>query len=761
MGIMDRIGSLLRGGTGKRAQNIIGDASPDDVFGMITKMLHGRTPPKRGSRELLLAYQTMPWLNLAVRRRADALAAVEWEVYASSSSSYARQLPGVGQGDPVERRAAINTLVKQGKLTRLDASPLIDLLQRPNRSMTGRALWRLTSKCHDLVGESFWIIERGNRGIPEELWYSSPYWTLKTPSYKQQWYEMQNQTWRAQIPEQDVIWMRDHDPHQPYDRGIGAGMVLGDELETDEYAAKMAKFRFYNRMDPTVMLSIEGIGDADLTKFIKEFEHKHKGVESAGLWHFFNKKVTATPVTQTMVEASYIEARKLSRDMITQVIGVAPEVLGIVENSNRATIEAADYLQAKYSTTPECEFICSELNAWLVPEFGQNMLLGYVNPIPEDVDRQNEIMKTVPWAFMVDEHRERGGHEPLPGGSGKVFVVPAGMGAITSFNQLQPPSAGLLGMPQANALDAHVANVTGGAMTSATPLLAALLGAGGAATAAAPPLLQPRWANADAREALLVVTRALQPSDIDLIVHSVEADDMGEPLEPVVRKLLVDWGQRSVAEINKGTEFDGGDPRVDQYVNDFVRDSLGKQINGTTKSALRQALIDAMADGTDPSDAVRTVFADANDARANLIAVNTTVQTVEYAKLVAYDQTGITEREWIATPDGRTRDEHWDLDGQIVKLTEPFHVEEGPFAGATAMNPGGFGIAALDINCRCTTAPVTSTAEARLSPENRRMYWRATEEQRKRSYADLERAVSRGFSKQRRRVLAAIAAAQE
>ena len=53
-------------------------------------------------------------------------------------------------------------------------------------------------------------------------------------------------------------------------------------------------------------------------------------------------------------------------------------------------------------------------------------------------------------------------------------------------------------------------------------------------------------------------------------------------------------------------------------------------------------------------------------------------------------------KQWDSTLDGKTRDSHRKLDGQIRELDEPFEVE-----GKKAMQPGDFGDPAEDCNCRC------------------------------------------------------------
>ena len=54
-------------------------------------------------------------------------------------------------------------------------------------------------------------------------------------------------------------------------------------------------------------------------------------------------------------------------------------------------------------------------------------------------------------------------------------------------------------------------------------------------------------------------------------------------------------------------------------------------------------------------------------------------------------------KQWDATLDSKTRPEHQFLDGQLVDVDKPFKDSEGN----EAMFPGGFGVASLDINCRC------------------------------------------------------------
>lgn len=66
------------------------------------------------------------------------------------------------------------------------------------------------------------------------------------------------------------------------------------------------------------------------------------------------------------------------------------------------------------------------------------------------------------------------------------------------------------------------------------------------------------------------------------------------------------------------------------------------------------------------------------------------------ARVEAKNRGANVVKQWDATLDGKTRDTHRRLDGQIREVDEPFEID-----GKTAMYPGDFGLAEEDCNCRC------------------------------------------------------------
>lgn len=71
-------------------------------------------------------------------------------------------------------------------------------------------------------------------------------------------------------------------------------------------------------------------------------------------------------------------------------------------------------------------------------------------------------------------------------------------------------------------------------------------------------------------------------------------------------------------------------------------------------------------------------------------------------------------KQWVASLDDTTRDEHADLDGQTVGIDEEFEID-----GYSAIGPRMFGEAEMDINCRCSTIVIVNGINPKLRMDNK------------------------------------------
>lgn len=109
------------------------------------------------------------------------------------------------------------------------------------------------------------------------------------------------------------------------------------------------------------------------------------------------------------------------------------------------------------------------------------------------------------------------------------------------------------------------------------------------------------------------------------------------------------------------------------------------------------------------SDAISRIDADRSqwEVRAERIARTETTGAFNAGAQQAYAEEGAGVKQWLATPDDRTREEHLEASGQCVPADQPFDV--GGFSLQFPGDPSG--PAELVVNCRCTTIAARTCEE--------------------------------------------------
>ena len=119
-----------------------------------------------------------------------------------------------------------------------------------------------------------------------------------------------------------------------------------------------------------------------------------------------------------------------SRDRILAAAGVSKTILGTAESdTNRATAETADYVFSKRVLKPRMQLICSFLNERLVPRYGDDLYITFIDPVPEDRAARTTEMQTAVGSqpvLTINEAREQFmGLGPVEGGD--VLMKPTAM----------------------------------------------------------------------------------------------------------------------------------------------------------------------------------------------------------------------------------------------------------------------------------------------------------------------------------------------
>ena len=401
----------------------------------------GGCGPRRGTPELFRAYRESPWLFAVENRLANERA----------NATKLRLFDGP---EDDEVRAQIG---------REDARyELLRVWRRPTRVATGQIITvrqrvKLLALWFGLAGEGFLVKQRDPRTkrvvglVP-----LSPLWVLSTPTVRAPYYVVQVSAEKPpqRIAPHDVIPFVDLDAENPYGRGVGVGMTLADEIDTDEGAAKLAKAELHNMGMPAGMMVLDGASQEDVEKTRSRWLERHQGPEKAGQIEFARGKASFIPLTRSQLFGQSVEQRKFLRDMFIQTHGISPEIFGVLDGSTRDSAYVAYYHLALGALVPWAEVVCDALNAHLVPDFAEleDCCASYVSPIPEDRELKLRCIATAPGAFRGRDARQIGGFAP---DSELDDVVLSQNAATATPSQIPPgPANGRLGDPQwALALD--------------------------------------------------------------------------------------------------------------------------------------------------------------------------------------------------------------------------------------------------------------------------------------------------------------------
>jgi HK97 family phage portal protein len=378
------------------------------------RVIQSNDPPARGTREFLEVYETSPWVRAVAGRVAGAIGATEWKLKRGDT------------GAEVTNNIALATI------------------QRPNPILTAHDVWKLSQLALDLVGDAFLVKERNGLGAPVALWPIPANWVIETPTPDRPFFRISFREWQGSVPANEMLWLHDPAPSNPYTRGTGLVRAQADEIETHEYASKHAKALFWNRATPEIVVMDPEAGEEEMLRHEQHWRQRLQGFLRAMRPYFTNRKLEFWQPTQMNLDnLTMVPLMKHERDVIMQTWGVPPEQFGLVENSNRATIDGSDYVMESRVILPRRQFLAAQLTLKLLPEYDPRLVLGFASTVREDKVHELNVMKAAPWAFGESEWRERAGYA-VPAPAGDARLVPLNSFVTTDLEdpEQRPAAAG-------------------------------------------------------------------------------------------------------------------------------------------------------------------------------------------------------------------------------------------------------------------------------------------------------------------------------
>ncbi|MFP2961835.1 phage portal protein [Myxococcus sp. 1LA] len=383
--------------------------------------------PRRGTREVLVAYRENGWLRAVVDTVADAVATPQWKAYKRVAAKGGKRWddPRWKSLNRHERRKALKEATRTGELVELPQHEVLRVLESPHPQFPGREVRKLMQIHLDLAGETFLWLRLGEDGRPVGWEVVPPHNVHQTPQSGVPYFVVNYNQFHGMVPAEHMMWPKHLDPENPLGRGAGRGVALGDQLDTMEAIDQATKSTFERGGMPTAIVGVDSKredfeGEEAAEDLEKRYKAEFNGPASAGKLWFAPAGVTIAQVAINYRELQADELAKSMRAYVRQVFNVPPELVGDTSSSNRSTSEAAKYHLAEYAVAPRLEFLLAWFQHCLVPLIDRDVILDYEDPRPQEFERIFRAMTTpIAEAFEFNEVRTFAGYEPLPELAGK------------------------------------------------------------------------------------------------------------------------------------------------------------------------------------------------------------------------------------------------------------------------------------------------------------------------------------------------------
>jgi len=667
-----------------------------------------KIPPRMRAEDYTKAFGSIGWLYAVVSKIASSVSEVDWQLY------------------------SIRNGERQGQL---ESHPLLELLEgKANPFQSGDEVRELHQMYMDLPGESFWILNRDNRGIPTEIWIVPPSRMTVVPSPTDfiDHYEYRLQNFRQRLEIGQVIHFKTPNPVDMY-RGQAPVAPMATELDTERFATEWNRNMLFNSATPEGILRTKsGRTTPEQKEEIKQmWKQQYSGWGASHSIAVLTGDLEYQAVSLSPRDMDHLNLRKLGRDNILGLYGVPQHIMGLSENVNLANAREAENVYGRHVLRTRLRRIRNKLNMTLVPMFGGNIELDFTDPAPQNrVEQVNIASRELSsGAVTVNEYRKLLGFDQVPGGD--VYLRAAGLIEVPVNPADRPPPMMAIGEDR-NVFEGGMVRMINRALNGAEETIYRRSSDSAPTNddESLPVMPKSRYTteqkeiiwhqfvtDTEAMEAPVVkVLQQLFEDQADDLVRRIQGiasiDDLIFPLDEFTEIMEEKLLPMLIFVFEQG--LDAGDALVhpEQPHTDgirkvqlnatamvWIRKHVGEAIVGineiTRKAVVTTLLAGFTAEEGIPAlqSRIRSVMSEASVRRSRNIARTEVITMSNRGTVEGYIESGVVDgMEWLTSLDGRQDSICEALNGVVVDLHKNF--------------PGGFSHPPAHPSCRCTVVPV-------------------------------------------------------
>lgn len=311
---------------------------------------------------------------------------------------------------------------KDGNPEEITEHEVLDLLEGVNDFQTSPEFKHTLSDHLNLTGNAYILLEgvKDEMSKPTSLHLLNPsrvkvVLNRTTYPFKIDHYEFTFDQRMWTYKPYQIIQLKIPNPSDPY-MGIGPVQGIAEWIDNDNNTTEFLRQFFMNGAQIGLTFETEMSSEEQLEELATSFNERHQGVQNAYKGLFLPKGVKKPTNDVAFKDLGIGSISDNNRDRILAGFRVSKTILGTAESdTNRSTAETADYVFSKRTIKPMMILVCSYLNEFLVPRFGDDIFISFYDNIPEDKNILNdEMTKSVAGIPLLTVNEARAKYLKLP-----------------------------------------------------------------------------------------------------------------------------------------------------------------------------------------------------------------------------------------------------------------------------------------------------------------------------------------------------------
>jgi len=312
------------------------------------------------------------------------------------------------------------------ELEKIEQHEILTLLDRFNPFTTTSQALYLVEAYQELVGDNFIVIDGAGSNV-SNLFILRPDKVTVVPGNENDEYTIEKYIYKDTVDGKEVkvtytpdqiIHIKTPNPDNPY-RGKSVVEATAMDIDTDNLAQEMIKMFFKNGATPSVVLTSEQrITKDDIHRLQVDLKRTYGGVRNAFKSMILGNGLKPVSLQQNAKEMQFLEIETAMRDKMMAMFKNTKTSLGITDDVNRANAEASILNWKRSVIKPKMTRIVDAFNEFLVPRYGENLILTFVDPVPENRTEKIDEVKSLKDSEIItlNEARQILGYDEVKGG---------------------------------------------------------------------------------------------------------------------------------------------------------------------------------------------------------------------------------------------------------------------------------------------------------------------------------------------------------